>query len=120
MKSNRLTWWQLSFKKGTIPTSGRCDPGKTQRSSCEVSVGEDVGQAELLVVGLGVQVEEVWDVDVGDAERVGLADVAAGRVVVDFDALDLEMRGTVCRCLLSKTNMKFKLPNTLVKQLYQC
>jgi hypothetical protein len=78
----------MSFQKSR-QTCGRGDPCEAESAAGEVSVGEDVGQAELLVVRLGVQIEEVGDVDVGDAEGVGLADVAARGVVVDFDALDL-------------------------------
>jgi hypothetical protein len=39
-----------------------------------------------------MEVEEVGDVDVGDAERVWLTNVTARRVVVNFDALDLEKK----------------------------
>ena len=49
-------------------------------------VGEHVRQAEGLVVGLAVQVEEVGDVDVGEAEGLVLRlPRVAVRVVQDLD-----------------------------------
>ena len=54
----------------TFHTRGAGDPGQPEGAPGEVPVGEDVGEAELLVVGLGVQVEKVGDVHVGHAELI--------------------------------------------------
>ena len=54
-------------------------------------VGEDVGQTEVVVRGFGVEVEEVRDVEVALAERVGASRVG-GPVVVDPDPLHVELQ----------------------------
>ena len=52
---------------------------------------EDVCEAEVVVLGLGVEVEEVGDVEVARAQRVPAARVA-GPVVVDLDPLHVELQ----------------------------
>ena len=54
-------------------------------------VREDVREAEVVVLGLGVEVEEVGDVEVARAQRVPAARVA-GPVVVDLDPLHVELQ----------------------------
>lgn len=46
------------------------NPSQAQGATGKVSVGEDIGQAKLLVIGLGVQVQKVGHVHVGDAKLV--------------------------------------------------
>ena len=57
------------------------DPGETQSPLREVSVGEDVGQTEIVVVLHRVEVEEVADVDVAVAVRRRVVGVAFLRFV---------------------------------------
>ena len=56
---------------------------------------EDVCEAEVVVLGLGVEVEEVGDVEVARAQRVPAGPLAAGvagAVVVDLDPLHVELQ----------------------------
>ena len=67
------------------------DPSEAQRSAGEVPEGEDVGQAEVVVVGLRMEVEEIADIDICSAEPVGLlSDVTSvsrtRRVIVNLEA----------------------------------
>ena len=58
-------------------------------------VREDVREAEVVVLGLGVEVEEVGDVEVARAQRVPVMPLAAGvagPVVVDLDSLHVELQ----------------------------
>jgi hypothetical protein len=69
-------------------------PSQTQRAAGEVPVGEDVRQAEVLVVAQRVDVEEVADVDVFQTKLIHLAatmmGTLAGGIVVDLDPLYFE------------------------------
>lgn len=64
-------------------------PSQTQRAAGEVPVGEDVRQAEVLVVAQRVDVEEVADVDVFQTKLIHLAatmmGTLAGGIVVDLE-----------------------------------
>jgi len=75
----------------TGPTS-RSYPRQPQSSPSEVSVGEHVGQAEVLVVHLAVQVQEVRHVDIRQTERISFVSrpPRAVAVVVYFNSLHLE------------------------------
>lgn len=55
------------------PTRRRSDPGKAQRSTSEVSEGENIGEAKVIVLLLGMEVKEVAHVHVGFTKLVGLA-----------------------------------------------
>ena len=54
-------------------------------------MGEDIGEAEGVVRGLGVEVEKVRHVQVWRAERVDATRVV-GPVVVDLDPLHVELQ----------------------------
>ena len=54
-------------------------------------MGEDIGEAEGVVRGLGVEVEEVRHVQVWRAERI-YATRVVGPVVVDLDPLHVELQ----------------------------
>ena len=68
---------------------GRGYPGEAQSSPCEVSVGENVGQAEVGVILLTVQVEKVGHVYIAHAKWVLWRGLTVG-VVQYFDSVDLE------------------------------
>lgn len=73
-------------------TGRGCDPREAKRAAGKVSIREHIGQTKVLVVAQGMDVQEVGHVNVLHAERVGLPRVrfTARRIVVDFDALDLD------------------------------
>jgi len=54
----------LNGDTASDPTSGWADPGETEGAASEVSVCEDKGEAEVVVVCEGVQVEEVAHINV--------------------------------------------------------
>ncbi len=70
-------------------------PSEAESATGKVPVGENVGEAELLVVGLGVQVEKVGHVDVGYAKwvlvfgRCELEDGAEARLLVAVPAVEV-------------------------------
>ena len=68
---------------------GRGYPGEAQSSPCEVSVGENVGQTEVGVILLTVQVEKVGNVYVTHTKWVLWRGLTVG-VVQYFDSVDLE------------------------------
>ena len=68
---------------------GRGHPGEAECAASEVSVSEDVGQAEVGVVLLTVQVQEVRHVNIAHTERILWLAVTI-RVVQYFDSVDLE------------------------------
>lgn len=61
-------------------TRGGSDPGQAQHAIVKVPVGEDVGQAVVVVVLLRVQLQELLHTDVGEAERVGAIPLVNGGV----------------------------------------
>lgn len=61
-------------------TWGGSDPGQAQHAIVEVSVGENVGQAVVIVVLLRVQLQELLHTDVGKAEGVGAIPLVVGGV----------------------------------------
>ena len=79
----------LSVSSVRGPTCCGGYPSKSKGSSSEISVSEDVGEAELFVVGLWMQVQKVGHVHVGDAEGIRLASIGARRLIVDLDTLNL-------------------------------
>lgn len=56
------------------------DPGQAQHAVIEVPVGEDVGQAVVVVVLLRVELQELLHADVGEAEGVGAIFLVGGGV----------------------------------------
>ena len=70
----------------SLRTCGGPDPGQAQDAVVKVPVGEDVGQAVVVVVLLRVQLQELLHADVGEAEGVQPVTLVAGGV-------DLQIRG---------------------------
>ena len=56
----------------SLRTCGGPDPGQAQDAVVKVPVGEDVGQAVVVVLLLRVQLQELLHADVGEAEGVVL------------------------------------------------
>lgn len=69
-------------------TWGGADPGQAQHAVVEVPVGEDVGQAVVVVVLLRVELQELLHADVGEAERVGAVLLVGGGVDLQQQAED--------------------------------
>lgn len=61
-------------------TCGGSHPGQTQHPVIKISVGEDIGQAVVIMVLLRVKLQELLHPDVGEAERVGAIPLITGRV----------------------------------------
>lgn len=76
VKPNR-GWKGILVRKDTW---GGSDPGQAQHAIVEVSVGENVGQAVVIVVLLRVQLQELLHADVSKAERVGAIPLVTGGV----------------------------------------
>ena len=76
----------------TACATSRGDPSEAKGPSREVPVGEDVGEAEFLVVLLRMQVQKVGHVNVGQAELLVLpvVPVMAVGVIEDLDPIHVE------------------------------
>ena len=80
------------FTDASTCATGGGNPCEAKGTSSEVPICEDIGQAELLVVLLRVQVQEVGHVNVGQAELLVLpvVPVMAVGVVEDLDPVHVE------------------------------
>lgn len=70
-------------------TRGGSDPGQAQHAVVKVPVGENVGQAVVIVVLLRVELQELLHTDVGKAERVGPVPLVTGGVYLHEEDRDI-------------------------------
>ena len=83
----------------------------------EVPDGEDVGEAEVGVVGLAVKVQEVGQVDIIQPERILWLHKTVG-VIEDFDPVGLEgVAGHLFLAHLASATDRFCFSHTEEQQL---